>query len=101
MKIAVMFAIAAICLAAFVAASRPGSEPDFTREVRLDTIGTMGFNIRRTIENRVVGSPDPILTARESLSAQTGLCPRKYELLKITIVSEPPTLTYEASIRCW
>lgn len=79
----------------------PSDRPsDFTTELRLDTMGTKGFQVKRTIPDRVTGSPDPIFVARESLVAQRNLCPAKFDVQEIKISNAPPNLTYEAKIRC-
>ena len=75
-------------------------EQDFTRQIQVDTIGTLAFELHRTITGRAAASPDAILTARGSLIAQSGLCPGDFVIDHFSVDDDPPTLAYDARIRC-
>lgn len=77
-----------------------GESDDFTKQILVDSTGTVGFDLRRTIEIRTPNA-DPVILARESLHAQIGLCPKKTEVQSFKISSTPPILMYEARIRCF
>lgn len=83
-----------------VACADAGEEGEYTRQIQFDTMGTMGFDIRREIKGRVAQSPDPIMSARDVLMAEQGLCPDRFRVESFALDDEPPTLTFEARIRC-
>lgn len=99
----VLIAVAAVAaVAAFggllFAHWQENREP-FTTELMLDTIGTKGFHVRRVLDGRTL-TGDAIMAARESLIAQQGLCPRRFDILKFEVTNLPPVLQYEAKVRC-
>lgn len=91
--------LAAAMLCAFpMACTDPQS--DATKQVAIDTIGTVAFDVRRTIGGRTVFSPEPISVARDALFAQSDLCPRGFTVMRFDLSDVPPALTYSARVRC-
>lgn len=93
-------ALIGLCLALAGCTEPQAAAENSTTELMLDTMGTKGFAVKRTIHGRNVNSPDAVIVARNHLVAQSGLCPNGFAVESFSLAHQPPVLTYEAKIRC-